>query len=468
MPIQKQFLLPVLLLFLAGSCTTPQTDSNPASEDQKEITRSAEAAEQWKPVRINDKMGYRDLQGRLVIDAFYLNAEAFHHGVAIVQDESGYCLINFKGEKISAYYAEIKPNTFNNGNSFIAKKINDATQDLNSNKQNTNDKDIRKRLQEELNHNETDNTANSTENNIPITTPDSVCVINIQGKQISAYFNQIKPTQNGSYIGTNILNEKFVNSDAVLINALGKEISKHVQKIEDYNSCLMAKNKEQYFLMNPEGQPISESYYEITALDDRGNFKCKKTKEALYSIIDSRGKERYPASFTTIEWNKKHQFYVIQKKSTSKFNQGILSQNLQEILKAEHLIRCYNDQNWVAFSKGKTFAFYTYEQEKFSKVSDEFDVEQMQITTGGKTIHLAGRTIGSRSRTIMVYSIPEFHQGLARVNRNNKYGFINDQLKMAIPMEYDFCEDRFNNGKCYVEKNGKGFFIDPTGKEVLD
>ena len=59
-----------------------------------------------------------------------------------------------------------------------------------------------------------------------------------------------------------------------------------------------------------------------------------------------------------------------------------------------------------------------------------------------------------------------FSEGLASVQRDGKYGFINQQGKEVIPCQYDFASS-FSEGLAYVEKEGKYGFVDQTGKEVI-
>ncbi len=59
-----------------------------------------------------------------------------------------------------------------------------------------------------------------------------------------------------------------------------------------------------------------------------------------------------------------------------------------------------------------------------------------------------------------------FHEGLASVKKNGKYGFIDKTGKEVIPFEYDYVCD-FHEGLAGARKNGKYGFIDKTGKVVI-
>ncbi len=53
------------------------------------------------------------------------------------------------------------------------------------------------------------------------------------------------------------------------------------------------------------------------------------------------------------------------------------------------------------------------------------------------------------------------------VRKDNRYGFVDEYGKVAIPVEYEYAEV-FDRGKARVRLNGRDFFIDPDGKEVPD
>ncbi|MCB0708410.1 MAG: WG repeat-containing protein [Chitinophagaceae bacterium] len=70
--------------------------------------------------------------------------------------------------------------------------------------------------------------------------------------------------------------------------------------------------------------------------------------------------------------------------------------------------------------------------------------------------------------------ISDFHEGMARVQKgllpdgNRKYGYINQAGKLVIPAIYEFGFD-FENGKVKVtDDKGRYFYIDKTGKEIVE
>ena len=59
-----------------------------------------------------------------------------------------------------------------------------------------------------------------------------------------------------------------------------------------------------------------------------------------------------------------------------------------------------------------------------------------------------------------------FNEGLVRVVLNRKYGYIDKTGRVVIPCKYDWTGDFFK-GVTRVQLNGKIGYIDKTGKEVI-
>jgi hypothetical protein len=59
-----------------------------------------------------------------------------------------------------------------------------------------------------------------------------------------------------------------------------------------------------------------------------------------------------------------------------------------------------------------------------------------------------------------------FHEGLARVTLNGKWGFIDKTGKEIVPPMYDHTWG-FHEGLAAVELNNKWGFIDKTGKLIV-
>lgn len=61
--------------------------------------------------------------------------------------------------------------------------------------------------------------------------------------------------------------------------------------------------------------------------------------------------------------------------------------------------------------------------------------------------------------------VDEFSSGLAKVTKGSKYGYVNKQGVLVVPLIYDEAMT-LREGKATVQKGGKWGYIDSTGKEV--
>jgi hypothetical protein len=65
--------------------------------------------------------------------------------------------------------------------------------------------------------------------------------------------------------------------------------------------------------------------------------------------------------------------------------------------------------------------------------------------------------------------IYSFHEGLARVEKNGKSGYIDKNMKVVIPLKYDFAGS-FSEGLAIVSEklgSGKDYYIDKSGRKVI-
>ncbi|WP_170880352.1 WG repeat-containing protein [Paenibacillus odorifer] len=88
-------------------------------------------------------------------------------------------------------------------------------------------------------------------------------------------------------------------------------------------------------------------------------------------------------------------------------------------------------------------------------------------------VMMLGIMPNAKAATVQTYAIqPQydrvgyFHEGLAEVSKNGKWGFIDKSGKEVIALKYDW-SDSFSEGLAAVEKDGQWGFIDKTGKEVI-
>ena len=63
-------------------------------------------------------------------------------------------------------------------------------------------------------------------------------------------------------------------------------------------------------------------------------------------------------------------------------------------------------------------------------------------------------------------TVHDFHEGLAVVELNDKYGYINTEGKEVVPPKYDYVGG-FDEGFARVELDGKEGFVNKEGEEVV-
>ena len=70
--------------------------------------------------------------------------------------------------------------------------------------------------------------------------------------------------------------------------------------------------------------------------------------------------------------------------------------------------------------------------------------------------------------TELIYDVVGYYDPAVEriwVSKNNRYGFLDEHAKIAIPVKYEYAEP-FDRGKARVALNGRTFFINPVGMEV--
>lgn len=438
-----------MLCFLAGCNNAP-------AESLQALEINETNSNDWQVFSKNNKYGYEDKNGFETLPANYLKAESFHDGVAIVETDSGYCLINFLGEQISEYYQEIKTDDEENLIlHYIGKKQRQGSEESNTSFSENFESDFIDENVEELfeDFHESQN----------INTLDSFCLINRSGTQISKFYSSVEkcPGKN-FYVGQYITDKEFNNKSCVLLDSTGNEASEFYDYISSEGPLFIITKKEKNALMNSEGKVVSSFYYDIDYVTQNDYYLVERDFFSTNSkgALDAEGNIIIPANFREISWNEKHQFYITSKYVGSKKFNGLYRQDGKEIYAPKQFIQAFEENDYIAISSGNRFALYLYENGEFVKKSDEYDVIHSDDVSYHKFLEFDFSISGTSDH------LTEFYDGKACVRKNKKYGFIDDKLKVIVPFDYDYCDDKFVNGKCTVEQNGELFKIDETGKRV--
>ena len=122
--------------------------------------------------------------------------------------------------------------------------------------------------------------------------------------------------------------------------------------------------------------------------------------------------------------------------------------------------------NLIHLKKGShefKFVSIENEQDNYSQVytiKDECEILQVNLT------EIRDARLAKESERIAEEDFSPFREGLTRVEKNRKWGFIDKTGKVVIAFNYDDAKD-FSEGLAAVKLNGKWGFIDKTDKVVI-
>jgi hypothetical protein len=106
-----------------------------------------------------------------------------------------------------------------------------------------------------------------------------------------------------------------------------------------------------------------------------------------------------------------------------------------------------------------------WDKEYFSASPFQEGLAKVQVEEKGK-IFFIDKT-GAEKILLTYDNVIYFRNGLCRVTKNNKYGFIDTTGKEIVPCKYDGAHIFFTDGLSKVTLDKKDGFIDVTGKEVI-
>ena len=98
-------------------------------------------------------------------------------------------------------------------------------------------------------------------------------------------------------------------------------------------------------------------------------------------------------------------------------------------------------------------------------MTEDFTIYSIKDSLTQKTIY--GFSLQEIKNDPNYVFIDRFINGLARVKRNNKYGFYNSKGELVIPFKYDFAES-FRENYTLVKNYGRWFLIDKNENKLID
>lgn len=292
------------------------------------------------------------------------------------------------------------------------------------------------------------------------------------------------------------------NDSCFYINKEGNKTSDHFfEETESYKDGIaIVKKGSDYFLINRSGQIISKGYQYINESSNK-LYVCKLNN--VYGAIDAKGEVIIPFSYIKLgDFKNKFAYYLsthyglvdIHNKAlpaqwdyisdvdsnfiavVKKNNQfGLMNVEGHIILATEYdyMTHC-RDEIYLTVKNNK-YGFYNV-KEKCFMTSVDYDYNSSfdaNYYTNGKSFKLMRNNEvalidanGKYSITFGIYSNLFFAKNdIIRIQKNNKYGFVDRKLKAVTAVEFDKAKD-FENNYAIVTKGLNTLIIDKSGKII--
>jgi hypothetical protein len=292
---------------------------------------------------------------------------------------------------------------------------------------------------------------------------DSCFYINKEGeKAYDSYFDEADAYKNGAAV---VKKGKLF----FLVNRFGQIITKGYEDLNGLsNKLYVCKTNGFYGAINNKGETIIP--FEYSKL---GNFKNNFAYyiSTFYGLVDVHNKTTEPKWdwISDVDTN-----MVVVVKKQNKF--GLLTVDDQVILNAEYdyISHCQNDI--YLLQKNNYYGFYNLKEKCFI-TNIEFDYNSACETsyyTNGKQFKLLKNNEvalmdvnGKYSINYKTYSNIYFAKcDVIRVQKNNKFGFVDRRLKAVTNFEFDSASD-FENNLAIVKKDVNTQLINTLGKSIF-
>lgn len=307
-----------------------------------------------------------------------------------------------------------------------------------------------------------DDASNFSEGFASVCKNDSCFYINKEGIKTSGYvFDEAESYKDGIAI---------VKKDNIyfLINRSGQFISKGYQDInESFSKLYVCKQNNLYGAINLKGEIVIPFSY-----NKLGNFKNKFAyyMSAQYGLVDinNRALEAQWDWISDVDSN----FIAIVKKK----NQfGLMNVNGQIILPSEYDYVSYCKDDIYLVVKNNLYGFFN-SQEKCFVTSVEYNYNpsfEPNYYTNGKYFKLIKDdevalidANGRYSINFGTYTNLFFAKcDIIRIQKKNKFGFVDRKLKPITTIEFDKASD-FENNLAIVTKSNNAMLIDKSGKAL--
>lgn len=297
-----------------------------------------------------------------------------------------------------------------------------------------------------------------------VTKGDSVFYINKENQNVfNRYFSDGYDFNSGVAAVQQANKWFFINRQGQTLSALYDDVS------ELSNGVYVVKLNDKYGALDKYAQVIIEPRF--SKIGDYKNDLAYYEENGVFGFIDKVGTVSKP-QFQWISDFNEYGVAIMQINNkyglTNPFNQIILEPNYDQILNA--------GKNIYVVVKNNKYGYYTGKSCFLSGVEYDFKKEKTaDYYTNGQVLRLLKKDQqafmdgnGKVSIDFGTYDELSFaNNGLIKVKRKNKYGFVNRKLNLVIPYKYSEASD-FKDSLAIVKRKNKTYLINLTGNEILE
>jgi hypothetical protein len=310
------------------------------------------------------------------------------------------------------------------------------------------------------------------------------------------------------YDDANYFNEGFAavckNDSCFYIDKEGNKTSNYYfEEVENYKDGIAIVKKDNiYYLVNRSGQLISKGYQDISESSEK-LFVCKLNN--LYGAINAKGETVIPFTYNKLgNFKNKYAYYlstnyglvdvtnnalkaqwdwisdidtnaIVIIKKNNKF--GLMGLDEKIILATEYDYIALCENGIYLLVKNNLYGFYNLTERCYA-TTVEYDYNSSYNSnyyTNGKQFKLIKNdevalvdANGRYSINYGTYTNLFFAKcDIIRVQKNNKYGFVDRRLKNITPTVFEKALD-FENNLAIVSKESSTLLIDKTGKAIYN
>lgn len=422
--MKKQFPFLLLMVVFLSFCS-------PKQEREKGVLY---------PVQSNQKWGYEDHNGNIIIDYKYEEAGPFRKGTAMVLLNNKYMLVDQTGKELSKGYKTIE---YINDSYYLAGEFGER--DL---------LDEKGRLIED------------SLNDAKLYKQDTTFVLlekSIDGKRGYNFLSKENKPVLPVWIDK-LSSFVFQDNDFPLDNAGFKKNEPAVLVSFERN------NKTRYAYMSDKMKLITDTFFDngVSMVNGYGylSINTEDMREDEFYIFDSLGKNlcRIKAERIT-EIIPKYKLVTVGTKNGDCFYDLMTGEKISGPF--HQIGEGSSSGGWGLSFGGSSVVSVTHGSADYKGFSDGMIKFYLTPLKGGFIDSTGKVAISPRFESVF-----DFTEGLARVNRFNRstkkfeIGYINKKGDLVIPYLYSSAEE-FKNGKAeVVTPDGKKIKIDKTGKEV--